>query len=207
MENSVAASSSLAGGQSLREKQKTRTLRELRAAALKLFATRGYDATTIDEIAEHFGVSAHTLFRYFPTKDLLLFLGQDDWMQSLAEDYPAQPRALSELDAMCATIVSQTPRLVRLPQSLLLFIKAVDSSPTLGGRDQNNQQAKIVKLVQAVASRQGLADVEESCWLVAAVGLACYRHALHAWLIGDSLDLGEVVAAEFKALTREIGSR
>jgi AcrR family transcriptional regulator len=203
----VTSSTAITGALSLREKQKRRTRRVLREAALKLFATQGYDATTIDEIAEKVGVAARTLFRYFPTKESLLFLGENDWMQSFADDYPRQPGELSDLDAMCATIVSQTPRLVQRQQSLLLFIRAIASSPTLRGLEQDRHQENIAKLAAAVATRRGLPRGDETCWLIAAVGLTCYRRALYAWLAGASPDLGQAVVDEFALLAEQISAR
>lgn len=57
----------------LREQKKTATERAIVDAAMKLFATRGFAATTADDIAAAAGIGRRTLFRYFPTKqDILL---------------------------------------------------------------------------------------------------------------------------------------
>lgn len=56
----------------LRERKKERTRAQIREAALGLFAVRGYEATTVLEIADAAEVSLSTLFRYFPTKAQLV---------------------------------------------------------------------------------------------------------------------------------------
>jgi AcrR family transcriptional regulator len=56
----------------LRQRKKERTRAQVREAALRLFADQGYEATTVQQIAEAADVSLSTLFRYFPTKAQLV---------------------------------------------------------------------------------------------------------------------------------------
>lgn len=56
----------------LRERKKARTRAQIRETALGLFAEQGYEATTVQQIAEAAEVSLSTLFRYFPTKAQLV---------------------------------------------------------------------------------------------------------------------------------------
>ena len=201
----MPSSDALTGAPSLRDRQKSQTRRILREAALKLFAAQGYDATTTEEIAERAGVSARTFFRYFPTKESVLFFGERDWIQSFAEEFQGQPESLSDLEAMCAMIVGAAPRLTRRRRSLLLFMRAVASSPTLRGMEQDHQRENIDTLAAAVAARRGLADVDEACNLFAAIGLLAYRRALDVWLAGPAEgDLATVIAEEFRLLGQQI---
>ncbi len=52
----------------LRERKKARTRAEIREQALRLFLAQGYEATTVQQIADAAEVSLSTLFRYYPTK-------------------------------------------------------------------------------------------------------------------------------------------
>lgn len=61
---------------SLRERNRTRTRRDIENAALELFENQGYDETNIEEIAELAGVSRATFFRYYPSKEELLFTNE-----------------------------------------------------------------------------------------------------------------------------------
>jgi TetR/AcrR family transcriptional regulator, regulator of mycofactocin system len=53
--------------------------REVASTALELFAGRGFDETTVDDIAEALGVSRRTLFRYFASKNDMVW-GDFDWV-------------------------------------------------------------------------------------------------------------------------------
>ncbi|WP_369369860.1 TetR/AcrR family transcriptional regulator [Promicromonospora sp. Populi] len=78
------------------------TLRTLRTrarildAALDLFERQGYDATTVNQIADTAGVTSMTFFRHFATKDAVLVT--DPYDPLIAEAVGAQPTALSPLE-------------------------------------------------------------------------------------------------------------
>ena len=201
----MAPTKSTAKAPSLRDKHKSQTARALRAAALKLFATQGYDATTTEEIAEKAGVSARTFFRYFPTKESLLYVGEHDWVQSFAEDLPNQPKSLTDLDALCATILQHVPRLERRRQSLMLFARSMASSRTLRGLDGDHQRENTTVLAEALAARRRQRNADEACILLASIGLLGYRRALEIWLNGpSSVGLAKILTKEFTLLSREL---
>jgi len=74
----------------LRERKKARTQRDIMRAALNAFISRGYENTTLDEIAEAAEVHKRTLLRYFPTKSHLVLRGQYEALSSFGEDMSAR---------------------------------------------------------------------------------------------------------------------
>lgn len=67
----------------LRDDHARRTRNGISDAALRLFIDNGYDATTVDEVADAAGVSRSTVFRYFPEKEELVFAREVDHLREL----------------------------------------------------------------------------------------------------------------------------
>ncbi|KWX65735.1 TetR family transcriptional regulator [Mycobacterium sp. NAZ190054] len=82
---------------SLRERKKTRTRETVRREAFRLFELHGYAQTTVEQIAEAADVSARTFFRYFPTKESVLF--SDDLFRPIIDAFLAAPAELSPVAA------------------------------------------------------------------------------------------------------------
>ncbi|WP_374158176.1 TetR family transcriptional regulator [Mycobacterium sp. G7A2] len=81
----------------LRERKKIRTRETVRREAFRLFESNGYAQTTVDQIAEAADVSPRTFFRYFPTKESVLF--SDDLLEPIIEAFLAAPPELSTVAA------------------------------------------------------------------------------------------------------------
>jgi AcrR family transcriptional regulator len=82
----------------LRERKKAKTRAAIQEHALRLFEEQGYDATTVEQIAEAAEVSPSTFFRYFPTKeDVVLYDALDPVFIAAFE---AQPSDLTPIQAM-----------------------------------------------------------------------------------------------------------
>jgi AcrR family transcriptional regulator len=88
--------------QGLRERKKAKTRAAIQRHALWLFREQGYEATTVEQIAEAAEVSPSTFFRYFPTKeDVVLY---DDLDPLLFAAFEAQPPELTPLQALRAAM-------------------------------------------------------------------------------------------------------
>jgi AcrR family transcriptional regulator len=205
--------------QGLRARKQQRTRRALAEAALRLFAARGYEQTTIEEIAEVADVSPRTFFRYFASKEELLFsfpnrerplfFISDERFQSLIEDAMVRPGATSDLAALCAGIQSLAPELEELREALGLLAAATASSAVLRGRANDAREELRARVARAVARRRGEREVSEASETVAAVGMTLFRLALDKWLAApDPPALAELICAEFErllGLTRSSG--
>lgn len=86
----------------LRARQKQQRRQQIAAAALEAFATNGFAATTLDQIASRAGVSAPTVVNYFGGKQqiLLALLSEPD-QQAMREFHDRLPAYRHPLDALC----------------------------------------------------------------------------------------------------------
>jgi AcrR family transcriptional regulator len=69
-----------------RERKKLDTRRRIFRAAFDLFSEKGFDATTVEEIAEHADVGKGTVFNYFPHKTAFLVAAYREWVGVMQED-------------------------------------------------------------------------------------------------------------------------
>src|SRR6185436_5244058 len=70
---------------SRRERKKEETRERIFKAACKLFRNKGFEATTIDEIAEKADVAKGTFFNYFPRKEAVLGFLSEMWIEEAEE--------------------------------------------------------------------------------------------------------------------------
>jgi AcrR family transcriptional regulator len=188
---------------SRREQRKTRTERSLQRAALSLFAERGYDTTTTDEIAEVAGVSSRTFFRYFATKDSVLFVGASAWVRSLTKQFLGKPESMSDVGALREALIDLAPATEPGRDSFALWARATASSLTLRGRVRDHSQDDIRGLSEAIAERRGLGHANRDTRLLAEVTLTTYRRALDRWLATPDEPLAAVIADEFDLLLQQ----
>ncbi|SDR95125.1 transcriptional regulator, TetR family [Paenibacillaceae bacterium GAS479] len=81
-----------------RERKKVMTKTYIQQCALSLFQERGYDKTTVEQIADAAGVSRRTFFRYFPTKEDVVL--HDEYDPKIVEAFEAQPLDLGPIEAL-----------------------------------------------------------------------------------------------------------
>ncbi len=184
----------------LRERKKARTRRELAEAARSLFHARGYEETTVEDIAEVVGVSSRTFFRYFDSKEAVLFAGWEDQLDELAEFLRARPPGeplLESVKALAMVMVST----VEADRDEHLFVKEiVAKSPTAG-----DYEARVLlpayreTFVRVAMERAGDGDDLKPA-LAAAVGVAAMHEAKRRWMEDPSQSLNELMTASFDAL-------
>ncbi|EMF53749.1 transcriptional regulator [Streptomyces bottropensis ATCC 25435] len=123
------APESAAGSRAAAQRLKMR--RELAAAAMELFSTKGYEATTVDEIAAAAGVARRTFFRHFRSKEEAIFPDHDDTLIRAEAVLNAAPQHEHPLDTVCRGIKEVMKMYAARPEISVARYKLTREVPTL----------------------------------------------------------------------------
>ncbi len=175
----------------------------LQQAAFELYTERGYDQTTVAEIAARAGLTERTFFRHFPDKREVLFESGVRFNAALVEPVAAAPPSATTLQALTAGIEAAgamfpSVEQVRRRQDLLL------ANPELQERELTKLAALATSLAE-VLRRRGLSDTAAA--LAAETGIAVLRAAITSWIQDTDerswlFHVGEAMAA-LRRLTEE----
>ncbi len=138
----------------LRERKKNRTRALIQEEALRLFLEKGFEATTIEEIAEAAEISPGTFFNYFPTKEDVVF--QDDLDPVLLEAIKMEPAGLGPVAVLREAIHKVYSRLT--PEQNTIFrrrLGLISANPTLRAAFLNQSAGQLDQIVALVAQHTG----------------------------------------------------
>ncbi|MER6121851.1 TetR family transcriptional regulator [Streptomyces sp. NPDC001795] len=194
----------------LRERKKIKTRMAIRKATYRLVQEQGYDATTIEQIAEAAEVSPSTVFRYFPTKeDIVVTDEYDPILEEELRARPADEPLMRSLRHVVATAVEramsgeyETPEEMRLRGRLMVEVPAVRS------RMNDNMSVSGQMLCRVVAERTGYdpAGLEVRVYCMGVVG--ALMEASRYWAEHEQQgDLGEYVARTLDVLEHGLERR
>ena len=93
----------------LRERKKQQTRDTIARVALELFAERGYDHTTLAEIADAADVSTRTIFAYFQSKEDILFCDEPAFFDELKRAFEQRPPGATTVDALRTFLAGTEP--------------------------------------------------------------------------------------------------
>jgi AcrR family transcriptional regulator len=175
----------------------------LERAALDLFGERGYEQTTVAEIAERAGLTKRTFFRHFADKREVLFGGGDEFQQVFVRALAGAPGSATPLEAVAASLEAAGTLL----QARREFARRRRDVIVANAELQERELVKMATIAAALAA--GLRDRgvdEPEASLTAEAGIAVFRVAFERWvaaegdsdlpaLIHDSLGTLRTVAA------------
>jgi AcrR family transcriptional regulator len=182
----------------------------LQAAALELFATRGFEQTTAAEIAQSVGLTERTFFRHFSDKREVLFYGQEQFLQAFIDGVNAAPPEASPLEVIASALDAagsffpdERRTYSRMRQSV------IDQNPALRERELHKLAGLATTVADALRAR-GIG--EPAATLAAQSGSSVFAVAFAQWIReGESRSLADVardVLRELLNLTgTETGSR
>lgn len=166
---------------------------------MALFLERGFDATPMGAIADAAGVSRRTLYRYFATKDDIVFESPREWLELFnsvvadrRDDEPVRDVFLRALVVISGHIQEQRERVVR-------EFTVLTSSPSLRARHGRSDAEWVDRYLELLlpATRRERDGVLQAT--VCAMALVATQNALiSVWATGPrSLDLADLAAKAF----------
>ena len=173
-------------GPGRRERKKHDVRERLYEAALRLFRTRGYDATTVQAIADAADTAKGTFFNYFPTKEHVLARYHDrmagDVLESVRDRrYPTALEALQDVLVECAAYAVNDPVIGRV------LLRVMFSGDVLMDADRHSEERLREYLESCVA--RGLAsgelrpDLDAGLYLSLLVGTL--SSSVTEWVLGE----------------------
>jgi AcrR family transcriptional regulator len=160
----------------LRERKKAKTRAAIREHALRLIREQGYDATTVEQIAEAAEVSPSTFFRYYPTKEDVVL--QDDLDLLWIDAFRAQPPELSTIAAMRASLREAFAEMSEADLTVLRETMDLAAIPAVRARMLDEFARTTQVLAGAIAERTGRAGddfaVVTAAGAVLGVAMAAY---------------------------------
>ncbi|MFI1047284.1 TetR family transcriptional regulator [Streptomyces griseoruber] len=191
--------------QTLRERKKRRTRDALLRAAVELFTSRGYEATTVDAIAEAVDVSQRTFFRYFTGKEEaalgLVELTVERFVQAVRERPAHEP----PLEALRQAVLDGWSSINEVVESVvpvelyLRMYRVIESTPVLLAAYLRRSTEVEETLAAVIAEREGLdVDADPRPRLAVAVFSGVMRVTERQWVAQEE---GEFSLAGIRALT------
>jgi AcrR family transcriptional regulator len=191
-----------------RENNRARTRLAMAEAAVRLFREKGYIATTVDDIAAAVGCSARTFFRYFATKEDVLFLNirkiQDEFRDFLSQPLP---------DVTCweqirlGIVIGVRNVADPSPEVEEYSIRSWLYEPAISGRFHQFVAEMEHTMARALAAERGVdADRDLEVQLAAQAATAIYMAAFHVH-VHTGRDLVDLVDEGFKRFGAGIGPR
>ena len=189
------------GGLGLRGRQRESLRRRIHDSALQLFEDKGFEETTIAEIAEAAETSPRTVFRHFGSKEELVFMRSSGMLTYLRELLASRPRSETPYQALKAAMCDFAERLESEKTDAMRRMGVIAQSPTLQRRQAEVREEYIQGLAQEVAAREGSARVTLEHQ---AVTLSAFGALSVAWDYWQTSSLPDLLDRAFRSIEGEL---
>jgi AcrR family transcriptional regulator len=173
----------------------------LQEAALALYGERGYEKTTVAEIAERAGLTKRTYFRYFADKREVLFWGSDLLERQMVAAIEAAPESATALGMIGAALDAAAVRFEEVREFARPRARIIASSPELRERELIKAVSLAAGMAGALRAR-GLDDT--GAVLAAHTGITVMHVAFEQWADDPDQTPFQRIANDVLARLREI---
>jgi AcrR family transcriptional regulator len=186
-----------------RSQRSLRTRRAIQQAALELFATYGYEATTVAQIAARAKVSDRSFFVHFSTKEDVLFNGprtEIDTLDRLVEQAPAHLSDLAAVEHALLQVHQQNPPSPLDRKMTGLLVRAAVTSPLVRGKQMEYGDRLAAAAAKGLARRRHERRPSQAAVTIAEVALKIHHLAVIEWTNAAAEDLNTIFARRLKLL-------
>ena len=172
---------------------------------MELYATQGFDETTVVQIAERAGLTERTFFRHFADKREVLFSGQAALLEAMLAAVGDAPAGTAPVDVVGAALRAAGTLIGGSRDSARRRQTVVDANPGLQERELIKLATLGAELTEALRAR-GVPDL--TARLTAETGMAVFKVAFERWIgsVGEA-ELTDVLAESLDELKSLSGGR
>jgi AcrR family transcriptional regulator len=205
--SSKTKSDAAAGPSGLRERKRRQTRERLTRAAMALFLERGFEATTLDDIATAADISRRSFFHYFASKEDVVFAWHEESMEALIAAVAARPAGEAMLAAAENAIAAMARQLE--PGEAIAMARLKHDNPALQARDQVKYEKLERALADALIKRAGPKSADHKseklqARLVAMIATGTMRIGGELWAAEGAREKPEALVKRIFAATRAI---
>jgi AcrR family transcriptional regulator len=171
----------------LREMKKERTRSDIVRVATSMFANRGFDQVTVDEIAAEAEVSHRTFYRYFATKEELVLGPLQHGLEDFVAKFARRPRTESVIASVRDVIIDLAANYEHDLDNDRQRAALVRATPSLRQRQYERHTAFENAMVPLIARRLDVDPADDiRPALIAGCAVAAIRAATSQWLLGEA---------------------
>jgi AcrR family transcriptional regulator len=186
----------------LRQRKQQQTRERLVEVAMALFHERGFEATTLDDIAAAADISRRSFFHYFASKEDVVFAWQEAASVALVAALSARPAEESMFAAAENAILALAKQLDS--DEVLAMAHLKRDNPALQGRDQVKYEKLERALAEALGKRAGQKADKLQARLVAMITTGAMRIGGEVWAAEGAHEKPETSAKRTFAAIRAI---
>jgi mycofactocin system transcriptional regulator len=175
------------------------TREEIETVALDLFAERGFEATTVDDIAAAVGVGRRTLFRYFESKNDIAW-GDFDWVMERLREALDKGVGLTLMEALRRGVVESNRYPADQEPGLRTRMTLITGSAALQAHSSLRYAEWRAVVADWAAARLGEAPDDLRPRVIGYTALGAAMASFERWVASEDEDLLELLDAAFAAL-------
>lgn len=192
--------------ESPRARKHRETIERITEAGIRLFLDRGYEATTLDDIAAAAAISRRSFFHYFKSKDDILISLQSGMGTTIAEairNAPPDKRPIEAVRDAVLDVCAAVP-----PDEMLAIDRLMRSSKTVQARKQASYVEQERTLLAALRERWPEPDRAPALKLVAMIAMGAIRLSTEAFTQeAGARPMPTLLRETFGALETELRTR